>query len=253
MEKIIKYPRTCHIEGSKLQKGDEDLSQTRFSAIKNRYIVIEEKVDGANCAISFIDGKLHLQSRGHFLVGGYNERHYNLLKTWANQNSYLLFNALSNRYIMYGEWLYAKHKIFYDNLPAYFLEFDIYDKEKGVFLDTNSRKQITKDLPIFSVPVLAKGKFDSMEQVLSFLTNSKYKTENCHQNLINQVKNLNLNVEQILRETDNSQLMEGLYIKVEENGIVTDRMKYVRHSFTQPEENPTRWIDRPIIPNLLKK
>ena len=50
---ILKYPRTRHIEGSRLQKGDEDLKQIPFSTIKNKYIVIDEKVDGANCAISF--------------------------------------------------------------------------------------------------------------------------------------------------------------------------------------------------------
>ena len=80
MDKILKYPRTRHIEGSRLQKGDEDLSQVSFNTIKNRYIVIEEKVDGANTGISFCDGNLLLQSRGHYLTGGYRERHYNLLK-----------------------------------------------------------------------------------------------------------------------------------------------------------------------------
>ena len=48
--------------------------------------------------------------------------------------------------------------------------------------------------------------------------------------------------------------MEGLYIKVEENGQVVDRMKYVRYSFLQTvEESQTHWLDRPIIPNKLSK
>ena len=76
-DKIIKYPRTKHIEGSRLQKGDEDLSQIPFKNIKGKYIVIEEKVDGANTAISFNENKeLLLQSRGHYLRGGYREKHY---------------------------------------------------------------------------------------------------------------------------------------------------------------------------------
>ena len=45
--KIRKYPRTQHIEGSRLGVGDEDLSQVRFEEILGRPIVIEEKVDGA--------------------------------------------------------------------------------------------------------------------------------------------------------------------------------------------------------------
>ena len=42
---IIKYPRTQHLEGSRLQKGDEDLSQVPFSRIFGKNIVIEEKME----------------------------------------------------------------------------------------------------------------------------------------------------------------------------------------------------------------
>ena len=75
---IKKYPRTPHLQGSRLQPGDEDLSQIPFDCIRGKLIVVEEKVDGANCAISFDDdGQLLLQSRGHYLTGGYRERHFN--------------------------------------------------------------------------------------------------------------------------------------------------------------------------------
>ena len=116
--KILKYPRTQHLQGSRLGEGDEDLRQIPFSEIFGKYIVIEEKIDGANTAISFNDkGELLLQSRGHYLTGGYKERHYNLMKQWANNNKALFYSALGSRYIMYGEWMYAKHTVFYDALP----------------------------------------------------------------------------------------------------------------------------------------
>ena len=58
-DRIIKYPRTPHLQGSRLQPGDEDLSQRPFSDIVGRHVVLEEKIDGANCAISFTqDGEL---------------------------------------------------------------------------------------------------------------------------------------------------------------------------------------------------
>ena len=137
---LIKYPRTHHLEGSRLQQGDEDLSQIPFSTIRGKYLVIEEKVDGANCAISFNENKeLLLQSRGHYLTGGYRERHFNFLKQWASIHQDELYQVLTTRYIMYGEWLFAKHTVYYDKLPHYFLEFDIYDKEKQIFLSTSSR------------------------------------------------------------------------------------------------------------------
>ena len=85
MEQIYKYPRTRHIEGSKIQIGDEDLKNVRFDEIKGKFVVLEEKVDGANTGISFDEnGNLLLQSRGHFLNGGYGERQFALFKTWAN-------------------------------------------------------------------------------------------------------------------------------------------------------------------------
>lgn len=256
METLIKkYPRTPHIEGSRLQKGDEDLSQISFSIIKGKNIVIEEKVDGANTAISFgSDNELLLQSRGHYLTGGYRERHYDLFKQWATVHRDALYSVLGNRYIMYGEWLYAKHSVYYNNLPHYFLEFDIFDKEKGVFLDTNSRRELIKDLPVYSVKVLATGKFNKIEDVLKYLTNSNYITNNHLDDLAKEALKQNLDPQRQINETDNSMVMEGLYIKVEENGMVVDRMKYVRYSFLQTVEvSETHWLDRPIIPNKLDK
>lgn len=130
MERIIKYPRTPHISGSRLQAGDEDISQIPFSEICSDQLIVEEKVDGANSAISFSaeDGRLLLQSRGHFLTGGSRERHYDLFKVFARNNQAELYELLGKRYIMYGEWLYAKHKVYYDALPDFFLEFDIFDR-----------------------------------------------------------------------------------------------------------------------------
>ena len=61
-----------------------------------------------------------------------------------------------------------------------------------------------------------------------------------------------LDVERQVRETDASDTMEGLYIKIEENGQVIDRLKYVRASFTQTVDvSQTHWLDRPIVPNGL--
>lgn len=252
---IYKYPRTRHLEGSRLQTGDEDLSQVPFKDIFGKYIVIEEKVDGANAAISFADnGELLLQSRGHYLTGGYRERHFDLFKQWACVHQNEFFKVLGTRYIMYGEWLYAKHSVYYDALPHYFMEFDIYDKQEKVFLSTKNRALLLKDLPIVSVKVLKEGKFNNELDILKYLGNSNFITNNHLDNLCLECDKIGVDKERCLKETDNSMLMEGLYIKVEENGIVVDRLKYVRYGFLQTVvESGTHWLDRPIIPNKLDK
>lgn len=250
---LKKYPRTPHIEGSRLQPGDEDLSQIRFKEILGRHVVIEEKIDGANTAISFSkEGELLLQSRGHYLTGGYRERHYDLMKQWAYSHMECFYRVLGSRYIMYGEWMYAKHSVFYDALPHYFFEFDIYDREKGIYLDTPSRKKLTEQMPVVSVPVLAEGTFKNMDEILKYLKQSLYITDN-HVEVLRKVsEELGLDADRQCNETDLSTTMEGIYIKVEEDGQVVHRMKYVRPSFSQcVETSETHWLERPIVPNQL--
>src|SRR5688500_9309043 len=85
---IQKYPRTHHVEGSRLQPGDGDLAAVPFRELAGRHLVVEEKVDGANAALRFgADGSLLLQSRGHYLAGGAREKHFNLFKQWAHAHA----------------------------------------------------------------------------------------------------------------------------------------------------------------------
>jgi len=253
--RIIKYPRTPHIEGSRLQPGDEDLSQIPFENISGRNLVIEEKIDGANSALSFdADGKLLLQSRGHYLTGGYRERHYNLFKQWGEIHQQKFYERLGSRHVMYGEWMYAKHSIYYDALPHYFLEFDILDRETGRFLDTPSRRTLLEGMPVCSVPVLAEGRFSRLEEILVFLGDSQYITSAHLDKLREVAEKEGLDPDKICRETDASRTMEGLYIKVEEDGQVVERVKYVRRSFLQTvEQSNSHWLERPIIPNGLTR
>lgn len=253
MEQIYKYPRTHHIQGSRLQPGDEDLHSVPFSTIKNQYIVVEEKVDGANAAISFnSNGEIRLQSRGHYLTGGAREKHFNLFKQWANTYGAAFWQVLGSRFILFGEWLYAKHTVFYDALPHYFLEYDVLDLEKQVFLSTNSRQQLLAGLPLVSVPILFSGRLQSYQQLLGFIGKSHYQTTTHLERFRQICQEKGLDVERSLKQTDQSPLMEGLYIKVEPDDTVTARYKYVRSDFLATIlQSDGHWLNRPIIPNLL--
>lgn len=254
MTKMYKYPRTYHIEGSRFQPGDEDLDSIPFSAIANKYVVIEEKVDGANAAISFSpDGQMLLQSRGHYLTGGEREKHFNLFKQWAYSHASEFWEVLGSRYILYGEWLYAKHTVFYDYLPHYFLEYDVLEIEQQQFLSTNSRKNLLAGLPLVSVPILMTGILQSKKQMMNLLGESNYIQPGHIEKLRLLCREKGLDEERSLKQTDTSSTMEGLYIKVEENEIVKARYKYVRASFlTAILQSEGHWLNRPIIPNLLR-
>jgi hypothetical protein len=250
---LHKYPRTPHIEGSRLQPGDEDLDSVPFAAVAGRHLVVEEKLDGANTGLSFDStGRLRLQSRGHFLDGGPRERHFNLFKQWAASHQAALWDALGSRYLVYGEWLYAKHTAFYDCLPHYFVEFDVLDQTTGTFLSTDRRRALLRDLPIVSAPVLRRGPMRSLAELLALIGPSRYKSAHWRDALRQVCRTHGLDAERMARETDPSDLMEGLYLKVEEQGQVVARYKYVRADFlTTVLDSGTHWLNRPVVPNQL--
>src|SRR5258708_2796117 len=254
MNEMHKYPRTQHIEGSGIQKGDEDLDTVPLREFAGRHLVVEEKMDGANSAISFsTGGRLQLQSRGHSLGGGEREKQFQLRKTWAHRYALELWEALADRYIMYGEWLYAKHTVFYTDLPHYFMEFDILDKSSGAFLSTERRQDFLCSLPfVVSVKVLSQGPVSSMQALKNLVGPSHFIRQDQKQRLAELCAERGLDNARVLKESDTSGFMEGLYIKVEEDGRVKERYKYVRGGFLQAVfDSESHWMDRPILPNCL--
>jgi len=248
---LHKYPRTPHLDGSRLQFGDEDLDAAPWSDVLGKFVVAEEKLDGANAGVSFdASGKLLLQSRGHFLTGGPREKHFNPFKQWANTHAGDLFDVLGDRYVLYGEWLYAKHTIFYDLLPHYFMEFDCLDTLDERFLSTARRRELLAGLPVNSVPVLFQNALDSAEQLTSLIGHSLYKSEAWRERLERLAIERGLDPERVMHETDRSDTMEGLYVKVEDECHVVGRYKYVRADFlTAVRDSGAHWLRRPIVPN----
>lgn len=251
---IKKYPRTRHLVGSRLQPGDEDLEQIEWSTLLRQPVVVEEKVDGANSGISFADdGALLLQSRGHFLTGGPREMQFSLFKQWAAVHTDALREALGTRYVLYGEWMYAKHTVFYDALPHYFVEYDLLDKDTGEWLSTERRKEILRPAPVASVPVLFSGSPDKPRELLKKLGRSQFVSNQLPAAFQLSCDEANYDIERARGESDVSGTMEGLYIKVEVDGIVRERLKWVRPEFLQALLNSgSHWHDRPIVPNRLR-
>lgn len=249
---MFKYPRTQHIRGSRFQHGDYDLEAVPWEELAGKHLVIEEKMDGANCGISFTPGgELQLQSRGHYLRGGPREKHFALLKQWASAKQDLFFKVLGSRYVMYGEWLFAKHTYFYDALPHYFMEFDVLDTERGVFLDTIQRDGLLGKI-VEPVKVLSTGKFKKLKELESLIGRSYFITDERAHNLIKAAAEAKVNAGDAESHTDMSPEMEGIYVKWEEGGVVKGRYKYVRQSFTNAiMDQETHWHDRPIIQNRL--
>lgn len=254
MREIVKFPRTQHLQGSQLQPGDGDLEQVSFASLHDTFVVVEEKVDGANAAVSFDpdDGVLVLQSRGHVLQGGPREGQFDLFKTWARTLEGDLRAVLGRRYVLYGEWLYAKHTVFYDLLPHYFLEFDVLDREAGRFLSTAARKALLEGLAVTSVPVVLETTGPSRKTLEALVQPSRFKSPAWRTALADAARESGVDPDQTARETDPHDLSEGLYLKLESGRFVDGRLKWVRHSFLNSiASSGSHWADRPIVPNRL--
>lgn len=251
---LLKYPRTAHLEGSRLQAGDTDDGQTLLSALQGQHVVIEEKLDGANAALSFTSGgELLLQSRGHYLAGGAGERQFNLFKHWAAAHEPTLLERLEDRYVMYGEWCFAKHSCWYDRLPAFFLEFDLYDRQAQCFLSTPARHALLDGSPVLSVPVLYEGEMPRHAKALrSLVRPSLARSAGWKVAFEKAVLQEGQPLDLVRQQTDLSDLAEGLYLKTESQGEVTGRYKWVRPDFVQTIlDSGSHHSRRPVLPNQL--
>lgn len=253
-DSLLKYPRTPHLEGSRLQPGDEGHGHVPYASLKGCWLVVEEKLDGANCGVSFSEaGDLLLQSRGHYLVGGGRERQFNLFKRWASAHEAVLLERLEDRYVMYGEWLHKKHSVFYDALPHYFTEFDVWDRKTQQFLSTRARRALLTGLPVLSVPVLYEGVApDNLKGLLRHLGASLGRTEQWPVHYEAAAASAGLDKAQAWQLADKNFRCEGLYLKIEEGEETTGRLKWVRSDFVQAiVQSGKHHAEQPFVANRL--
>ena len=231
---FVKYPRTPHLFGSKGTDDDKHLNRRDSEAfIADPSLIVEEKIDGTNVGIHFTSkNRMVLQCRGHEITEGMHPQ-YDLFKQWTSVKRPVLEQMLGNKFILYGEWLYAKHSIFYQALPHYFFEFDIYDKDAAHFLSLNTRTEMLAGTGLHTVPVLHQGPLD-IDQLRALIGPSAYQSEFDNP---------------ITGRPDN--LMEGLYLRTESETSVTGRGKMVRPEFIEKVKQSEHWQHQAMIPNRL--
>jgi hypothetical protein len=231
---FVKYPRTPHLFGSKGTDDDKHMGEAeshRF--VSDESLIVEEKLDGTNVGIHFTtEGDLVLQCRGHLITEVMHPQ-YDLFKQWAAVKRPLLEECLEDRFILFGEWLFARHSIHYRRLPHYFFEFDIYDKEVEDFLSLERRVALLEGINVQTVPVIHKGSLNR-DRLTSMIGPSRFDS---------QFEN------PLTGQTDH--LMEGLYLRTEADGVVSGRAKFVRSAFVEKVKQSEHWQHQAITPNRL--
>lgn len=233
---FIKYPRTPHLFGSKGTDDDRHMNAKDSAAfIANPSLIAEEKLDGTNTGIHFASsGRMVLQCRGHEITEGMHPQ-YDLFKQWTAVKRPVLEAMLGDRFILFGEWLYAKHSVLYRALPHYFFEFDIYDKEARCFLSLDRRLAMLDGAGIHTVPIVHTGSA-KYEQLLACITESAFQSE-FDNPLTGRV----------------DAWMEGLYLRIEADGTAVGRAKIVRPEFVQRVKLSEHWQHQQMIPNQLEE
>lgn len=231
---FTKYPRTPHLFGSKGTDDDKHLSEAEsLRFIADASLIVEEKLDGTNVGIHFsAQGELVLQCRGHLITEGMHPQ-YDLFKQWATVKRAVLRELLEDRYLLFGEWLYARHTLHYRQLPHYFFEFDIYDKRQERFLTFQRRMQMLEGTGLQTVPVVSTGAVVRKE-LMKLIGPSGFDSHFEHPET---------------SKADN--LMEGLYLRIEKADAVSGRAKFVRSEFTEKVKQSEHWQYQQMEKNLL--
>ncbi|MGA6926762.1 MAG: RNA ligase family protein [Desulfosarcina sp.] len=206
MSDFFKFPSTPHLAllaGVEV-RGDRVMSDAEQTRFLYHEIVVEEKVDGANLGISFdSDGNIRAQNRGAYLQFP-SSGQWKKLADWLVPRTEDLFEHLTDRYILFGEWCYARHSIFYDRLPDWFLGFDVYDKQAGRFLSCSRRDTLLKATHIYRVPMIDRGLF-ALPDLSKFMIQSKL----------------------------SNRPSEGIYLRFDQGDWLAQRAKLVRPTFIQ--------------------
>jgi hypothetical protein len=233
-DNFIKSPRTPHLFGSKGTEDDKHLDRKASLAfLSDPSLIVEEKIDGTNVGIHFApNGRMVLQCRGHEITEGMHPQ-YDLFKQWAAVKRPVLERMLADQFILFGEWLYARHSVHYRALPHYFFEFDMYDKAAGQFLELSKRLAMIEPTKIETVPVIHRGRA-TLEILQGLIGPSAFSSH---------FENSTTG-----RPDD---LMEGLYLRTEANGYVTGRAKMVRPEFVERVKKSQRWQHQKVVPNEL--
>ena len=220
---FLKFPSTPHLTtlpGVSIRDDKVLTAQDRENFLQHP-LIVEEKVDGANLGISFdSEANIHAQNRGAYLILPASGQ-WKKLDEWLAPRIDDLFEYLADQYILFGEWCYARHSIFYDRLPDWFLAFDIFDKEAGHFLSTARRDSLLEKMSLNKVPFLGFGHF-SLPELEELLSQSQL--------------------------SDGS--AEGIYLRFDEGAWLGQRAKLVRSTFIQAVEE--HWSRSAIQPNQLQ-
>ena len=149
--------RTISPEYQRIQHFNKEISNMSHDDIELKSPIsfplecfVQEKVDGANMGVSWSDGPI-LRNRKHILKKGYIKTdtpakiQFRSAWNWLHKHENDIKKVMKwchSPITIYGEWMFAKHSIFYDKLPDLFLAYDIWCVDDQNFLSPDVVSEI---------------------------------------------------------------------------------------------------------------
>jgi hypothetical protein len=145
------------------------LGKEETDGILDNELTIQEKVDGANCSIFWLDGKVRCGTRTRMLP---EDESFNGFQEFVKANPKITnLLAARNELILYGEWL-VKHTITYpDEAYRKVYLFDIYNTTTDEWLDQPGVKMVAEELGLEYPHIFANGRLTE-EQIKEFVGTS---------------------------------------------------------------------------------
>lgn len=216
----MKYPRTFHLTFSPGCSNDDKMLENNDSFL-NKEIIITDKLDGSNLCFSSTD----CFARSH--AGPPEHRSFDLAKSFHSTIKY----SIPEEYLVFMEYCFAKHSIYYDKLDNYFNMIGAYNTIHDKWLSWEDVCAFSKKLSIPTVPILFQGSF-AKESHLEKLCNKLMKENGVY-----------------------SKEREGLVIRVvgefENKDFSSSVAKIVRANHVSPDSD--HWKHVEIIKNKLSK
>ncbi len=211
---LKKYHKILRIKTPETPVRKRTLSDDEVKMLLTGDVIIEEKIDGGIVGLSRKGDIPIAQGKGRYIPQNENSKQVYGLWNWVWKN-YDKIMCIPEGWIVYGEWMRVKHNIFYDDLPDYFIGFDIWNGiQYRCQLDTYD---LLSDWGFYKVDMLGWYDSPSLNWILSLVGKSRFSS---------------------------SEMMEGLVIKNQDNRMYG---KYVTREFDGAMDQ--HWLNKPIAEN----
>lgn len=125
------YGHIPHFIGSRMtpadkhcEPGQQDI-MTKKARDRKDLIIVQEKLDGSNCSVAKVNGRIIALGRAGYLAHTSNYEQHRLFSKWVAKQENRFDQLLNEGERLVGEWLIQAHGTRYDLPHEPFVPFDI--------------------------------------------------------------------------------------------------------------------------------